>query len=47
MENHLGRLLNTNEVVHHKDKNKFNNDVKNLEVMDVHTQRKILLLQSL
>lgn len=41
MENHLGRLLNTNEVVHHKDKNKFNNDVKNLEVMDVHTHARL------
>lgn len=34
MENHLGRLLNSNEVVHHKDGNKKNNDISNLEVMD-------------
>lgn len=34
MENHLGRLLDANEVVHHKDGNKFNNDLSNLEVMD-------------
>ena len=33
MENHLGRLLNSDEVVHHKDHNKFNNDISNLEVM--------------
>lgn len=34
MENHLGRVLNENEVVHHKDGNKKNNVVENLEVMD-------------
>lgn len=33
MENHLGRILNSNEVVHHKDENKFNNCISNLEVM--------------
>jgi hypothetical protein len=34
MENHLGRLLTKGEVVHHKDGNKHNNNVDNLEVMD-------------
>jgi len=33
MENHLGRHLNSNEVVHHKDGNKKNNSVDNLEVL--------------
>ena len=33
MENHLGRLLTKNEIVHHKDGNKFNNDISNLELM--------------
>ena len=33
MENYLGRLLNENEIVHHKDGNKKNNDISNLEVM--------------
>lgn len=36
MENHLGRLLGKDKVVHHKDHNKFNNSVDNLEVMDKH-----------
>lgn len=34
IENRLGRVLNANEVVHHKDHNKRNNVVENLEVMD-------------
>lgn len=32
MENHLGRLLNTNEVVHHIDGNKKNNSIDNLQL---------------
>lgn len=35
MENHIGRLLNENEIVHHRDKNKLNNSISNLEVMSV------------
>lgn len=34
MENHLGRLLTTNEIVHHKDHNKKNNVIENLEVLN-------------
>jgi cell division protein FtsL len=33
MENHLGRLLDKNEVVHHIDENKKNNDINNLQLM--------------
>ena len=33
MENHLGRILDDYEVVHHKDSNKFNNKIENLEVL--------------
>lgn len=34
MENHLDRLLNSDEVVHHIDHNKKNNDISNLQVMN-------------
>lgn len=33
MENHLGRLLEKNEIVHHLDENKHNNSIENLQVM--------------
>lgn len=33
MENKLGRLLTKNEVVHHKDNDKENNIIDNLEVL--------------
>lgn len=32
VENHIGRLLNADEVIHHKDGNKKNNDISNLEI---------------
>lgn len=34
MEEKLGRKLTANEVVHHIDGNKHNNDINNLMVMD-------------
>lgn len=40
MENHLGRLLSANEVVHHKDHNKKNNSIENLEVMNAQEHSK-------
>jgi hypothetical protein len=33
MEEHLGRSLQSSELVHHRDGNKENNAVSNLEVM--------------
>lgn len=33
MENFLGRYLETDEVVHHKDENTHNNKIENLEVL--------------
>ncbi len=33
MEQHIGRKLNKNEVVHHKNKNRSDNRIENLQVM--------------
>ena len=33
MENYLGRLLNSDEIVHHLDGNKKNNVIENLQVL--------------
>ena len=35
IENHLNRYLLDSEIVHHKDGNKHNNNIENLEVMSV------------
>ncbi len=34
MEKHLGRKLTSNEVVHHIDWDRYNNEISNLELMD-------------
>lgn len=33
MEQHLSRKLRSDEIIHHKDGNKMNNDISNLEIM--------------
>ena len=35
MENKIGRLLTTEEHVHHKDENKWNDTIENLEILSV------------
>lgn len=41
MEKHLGRKLNTDEHVHHKDGNVLNNDISNLELVTNSTHRRL------
>lgn len=40
MENKIGRNLNRQEIVHHLDENKENNDISNLQILlnSVHTK---------
>lgn len=33
MEEHIGRRLKSSEIVHHKDFNKLNNDISNLQIV--------------
>ena len=35
MENHLNRLLNSNEVAHHKNRNTHDNHLENLDLLSV------------
>lgn len=41
MENYIGRILTDNEIVHHKDHNKKNNDIDNLELMNKNTHSQL------
>lgn len=45
VENHIGRLLNPDEVVHHKDGNKKNNEIQNLEVINASEHTRLHGLQ--
>lgn len=40
MSQYLGRLLTKEEKVHHKDENKLNNDISNLELMENEAQHR-------
>ena len=41
MENYIGRLLTDNEVVHHIDEDKSNNDITNLQLMVIEEHAKL------
>ena len=41
MEKHLGRYLTDNEVVHHIDRNKLNNDIGNLQLMTKYEHKRL------
>jgi len=40
MSKHLGRTLSSNEIIHHKDENKLNNKLSNLELTNPKTHGK-------
>jgi hypothetical protein len=41
MENHIGRKLTSEEVIHHIDKDKLNNDISNLTIMNRSSHAKL------
>jgi hypothetical protein len=45
MEKELGRYLEKDEVVHHKDHNKKNNDISNLELLTKSTHGKLHFME--
>lgn len=47
MGEHIGRPLTSDEVVHHKDHDKTNNDISNLEIMDSSTHSSLHMMELL
>ena len=45
VENHIGRLLTSDEIVHHKDGNKRNNNIDNLEITTISNHAKYHMLE--
>lgn len=44
MERHLGRELSYKEIIHHKDRNKRNNEITNLEITNKRDHMKLHIL---
>ncbi len=45
MEKHLGRRVDRKELVHHRNRNKLDNRIKNLELMSHREHRKVTLME--
>jgi len=46
MEKHIGRYLDKTEVVHHKDRNRYNNNIENLELLKLSDHSKIHIYEA-